>query len=180
MQELSMNILDIAENSIKAGAQLISILLEYIDDEKLILVIDDDGSGMTEEVASKVTDPFYTSRTTRKVGLGIPFIKMAAELTGGNLVINSELGKGTTVKTLFFYNSIDMMPLGNIGETIAVLLSGNPEIEFVYTIKRKDKEFVLDSREVKQLLGDDVAVSNAEVAIFIRDFTNEHSEHILL
>ena len=179
MQELSMNILDIAENSVKAGALLILVLLEYTDDKRLILTIEDNGKGMDEETVKKVSNPFYTSRTTRKVGLGIPFIKMAAEMTGGSFMIESKVGAGTNVKAEFFYEHIDMMPLGNIGETLSALISTNETIDFRYSVKCNGNEFVLDTKEIKDLLGG-VSLNNAEVAVFIRDYTNEHTEEVLI
>lgn len=177
MQELSMNILDIAENSVKAGAQLISIILEYIDEANLYLTIEDNGKGMDKETVNMVINPFYTSRTTRKVGLGIPFMKMAAELTGGSFEINSILNEGTTVKATFHYDHIDMVPLGNIGETMATLIGSKPEIDFIYSIKKNGNEFNLDTRELREIMGD-VPLNSAEVSVFIRDYTNEHTENL--
>ena len=173
-----MNILDIAENSVKAGARQISIRLSYPDDTNLLLSIEDNGKGMDAETVKKVADPFYTSRTTRKVGLGIPFIKMAAEMTGGSFVIDSTPGIGTTVRAEFKYGSIDMMPLGNIGETMSALISGNTGIDFTYTVNRRGDEFTLDTRELKDILGG-LSLEVPEVAIFIRDYTNEHTNSIL-
>lgn len=178
MQELSLNILDIAENSVKAGALLISILLEYIDSKTLILSIEDNGIGMNQESVNKVIDPFYTSRTTRKIGLGIPFLKMAAEMTGGGFSIESTLNVGTSVKATFLIDSIDMIPIGNIGETLSALISTNTEIDFIYTIRCNAKEFILDTRELKEIMGG-VSLSNAEVTVFIREYTNEHTQNIL-
>ena len=120
MQELSMNLLDVAENSVAAGAKLVHI--ELAVDEKarrLRLVITDDGKGMDPELAKRVTDPFCTSRTSRKVGLGLPFLKMAAELTGGQLTLESEEGKGTAVTALFCTDHIDMPPLGDVAASVA-------------------------------------------------------------
>ncbi len=178
MQELSLNILDISENSVKAGASLVTILLDYKQDETLFLSIEDNGKGMEKEVVERVLSPFYTSRTTRKVGLGIPFLKMAAELTGGNISIKSEPGKGTTISAEFHTDHIDMMPLGDMGGTMSVLISGNPHMDFVYTLKKDGKEFTLDSRNIKEIL-DGVPVESPEVAVFIREYTEENSRPIL-
>jgi len=118
-----MNLLDVAENSVAAGAKLVHIGLAV--DEKarrLRLVITDDGKGMDPELAKRVTDPFCTSRTSRKVGLGLPFLKMAAELTGGQLTLESEQGKGTTVTALFCTDHIDMPPLGDVAASVAGLI----------------------------------------------------------
>lgn len=177
MQELSMNILDIAENSVKAGASLVKILLEYGEDSTLLLKIEDDGSGMDKEVLERVTNPFFTSRTTRKVGLGVPFLKMAAEMTGGSFSIESETGKGTVVTALFHTDHIDFVPLGDMGSTVSVLISANAHMDFIYTIRRNGNEFVLDSREIKGIL-DGVPADSPEVAVFIREYTEENSREL--
>ena len=173
-----MNILDIAENSVNARAKSVSILLDYRPDSKLILVIEDDGKGMDQNTIDMVTDPFFTSRTSRKVGLGIPFLKMAAEMTGGNFRIKSEPGKGTVVKTEFWYEHIDMMPLGDIGSTMSALISGNPATDFLFRLRNKGNEFTLDSKEIKKILGG-LSVETAEVAVFIREYTTEHVQNVL-
>lgn len=172
-----MNILDIAENSVKAGAALVRITLDYGDDETLSLSIEDDGGGMTPEALSQVSDPFFTSRTTRKVGLGVPLLKMAAEMTGGSFSIESEKGRGTSVKALFHTDHIDLVPLGDIGSTMSVLISANPDMDFICAIKRNGGEFTLDSREIKQILGG-VPVNSPEVAVFIKEFTEENSREL--
>jgi len=173
-----MNILDIAENSVNASAKSVSILLDYLPDSKLILVIEDDGIGMSQNTIDMVTDPFFTSRTSRKVGLGIPFLKMAAEMTGGSFSIKSEPGKGTVVKTEFWYEHIDMMPLGDIGSTMSALISGNPATDFLFILRSRGNEFTLDSKEIKKILGG-VSVETAEVAVFIREYTTEHVLNVL-
>ena len=172
-----MNILDIAENSVKAGASLVKILLEYGEDSTLLLKIEDDGSGMDKEVLERVTNPFFTSRTTRKVGLGVPFLKMAAEMTGGSFSIESETGKGTVVTALFHTDHIDFVPLGDMGSTVSVLISANAHMDFIYTIRRNGNEFVLDSREIKGIL-DGVPADSPEVAVFIREYTEENSREL--
>jgi len=139
MQELSMNILDVAENSVRAGACLIGITVdEQPEADRLTVTITDDGCGMTPEQLQSVTDPFYTTRTTRRVGLGVPFFKQAAELTGGRFDMTSTVGKGTTVRAEFIRSSVDRMPLGEINETVAALIHANPGIDFLY-IRRLGK-----------------------------------------
>ena len=119
MTEISLNILDVAQNSISAGAKLIEIsVVADIKSDTLTVVIKDNGCGMDEEKLKKVIDPFFTTRTTRKVGLGIPFYKLAAENTGGTFNITSQLGLGTTVTAVFGLSHIDRMPLGDINFTI--------------------------------------------------------------
>lgn len=179
MQELSMSILDVAENSVRAGASLIEIT---VDDEprsdSLSVTISDNGCGMTPEQVKNVTDPFYTTRTTRKVGLGVPFFKMAAELTGGKLEIQSTVGKGTDLKARFVRSSIDLMPLGNINETISTLIHCNPHIDFVYKRRYEDAEMTLDTREFRRVL-DGIELNDPKVSRFIRDFLAENTSDLL-
>lgn len=179
MQELSMNVLDIAQNSVKAGASLTEITLD-IDDARglLALVVRDNGSGMDAETVRRVADPFYTTRTTRSVGLGLPFLKMAADLTGGALHIDSAVGVGTTVTATFTLGHIDLMPLGDMSGTVSALMQCNPDIDFVYTLRRADREFRADSREFKTIL-EGVPVSSPQVALFIKEYIEEHSQPIL-
>ena len=121
MPELSLNVLDVTENSTRAGAKLVSIRVTADHgSDTLTIQIEDDGCGMTKEQVEQVTDPFFTTRTTRKVGLGIPFYKYAAESTGGSFSIASEVGKGTTVTAVFTLSHIDRMPLGDISSTIHI------------------------------------------------------------
>lgn len=174
MQELSLNILDIAQNSVKANASLIEIIIgKNIQEKKLIIKINDNGCGMSPEMVHHVVDPFYTTRTTRKVGLGVPFFKMSAELTGGDFSITSELSVGTKIVSTYFYEHIDMMPLGDMAATMVSLISVNPHIDFVYSYKQGDDEFVMDTREIKVIL-EGVEINSNEVLIFIRDFINEN------
>ena len=131
MQELSLNVLDIAQNSVRAGARLIEIMVdEQPESDTMTITVADDGCGMTPEQAAHVTDPFFTTRTTRRVGLGVPFLKMAAEMTGGGLTIETAPGRGTTVCAVFGLTHIDRMPLGDIAATICSLIQCNPEIDF--------------------------------------------------
>jgi len=132
MQELSLNILDVAQNSVRAGATLTEITVdEQPADDRLTISIRDNGCGMAPEQVRQVTDPFFTTRTTRRVGLGVPLLKMAAELTGGSLEITSEPGRGTSLRAVFGLNHIDRMPLGDIAATICSLVQCNPDIDFL-------------------------------------------------
>lgn len=179
MQELSMNILDVAENSVRAGASLVEITVdEKKSSDLLYITISDNGCGMTPEQVKNVTDPFYTTRSTRKVGLGVPFFKMAAELTGGKFEIKSELGKGTVVEASFVRSSIDLMPLGNINETISSLIYCNPQIDFVYTRRIEDNEMTLDTREFRLILGG-IELSDPSVSKFIREFLTENTSDLI-
>lgn len=170
MTELSLNVLDVAENSTRAGARLVTIDIEAdTDTDYLTITIRDDGCGMSREQLANVTDPFYTSRTTRKVGLGIPFFKEAAELSGGTFSIQSETGRGTVVTAAFVLSSIDRMPLGDISSTIHTLVVYHPETEFVYNYCYNNKTFTLDTREFREVLGD-VAFDTPEVSQYIMEY----------
>jgi len=179
MQELSMNILDVAENSVRAGATLVEITVnEEPSEDVLSVTISDNGCGMTPQQVENVTDPFYTTRSTRKVGLGVPFFKMAAELTGGKLEIHSTVGVGTAVKADFVRSSIDLMPLGDINETISTLIHCNPLIDFIYTRRFEYEQMTLDTREFRRIL-DGIELSNPQVSKFIREFLAENTADLL-
>ena len=176
MRELSLNILDIAQNSISAGASLITIeVSENTTDNTLLIGIYDNGKGMSEEQVKSVIDPFFTTRTTRKVGMGIPLFKMAAEQTGGRLEIKSELGVGTEVRAYFKTDSVDFTPLGDVASTIQMLITMNTDRDFVYKHSVNEKEFVCDTREIKEILGD-VPLDTYEVSQWLKDFITENTE----
>lgn len=178
MQELSLNVLDIVQNSIKAKASFIIItIVKDVKSKTMEIVIDDNGCGMTKEQVLSVVDPFYTTRTTRKVGLGVPFFKMSAEMTGGSFIINSEPNIGTKITAKYHYDHIDMMPLGDMAATMITLISVNPNIDFVYRYKLNENEFYIDTREVKVIL-EGLPVNSNEVITFIRDFIIENQEEI--
>lgn len=173
MQEISLNILDIAENGVKAGASLVSITVtEEPAADRLTVIVEDNGCGMDAEQVARVTDPFFTSRTTRKVGLGVPFIKMAAEMTGGTFSIASTPGEGTTVTAVFVYHHIDRMPLGNMAETVGALVQCNPHMDVVYRHRVAQNEFAMDTREFRAVLGD-ISFEEPEVAAYIRSYLAE-------
>ena len=166
-----MNILDIAENSVRANASLIRITVSVQPKEDtLTIIIGDDGCGMTPEQVSRVQDPFFTTRTTRKVGLGVPFFKQAVESTGGSIQSDSEKGKGTTVKAGFGLSHIDRMPLGEISSTIQTLIVFNEHIDFRYTYEYGQESFVLDTREMREMLGEDISFKEAEISRFIKEY----------
>lgn len=174
MPEISLNVLDVAENSTRAGAKLVTITVDAnIADDKLTIIIEDDGCGMTMEQVSRVTDPFFTSRTTRKVGLGVPFFKYAAEGTGGSFTIESQVDAGTTVTAVFILSHIDRMPLGDITSTIHTLIIYHPEIDFVYHYKYNENTFTLDTRDFRQILGD-IPFNVPEISSYILEYLQEH------
>ena len=173
MKELSLNILDIAENSTKAKAELVEIAI-FENEELLTITIKDDGIGMTEQTLESVSNPFYTTRTTRKVGMGIPLFRFAAEQTGGNLKISSTHidsdmeHHGTTVVATFYKKHIDFTPLGDVISTITTLIQGHPNVDFLFTHSRGEMNVSLDTRELRAVL-EDVPLDTFEVLIWIKD-----------
>jgi len=168
MQELSLNILDIAQNSIVANATLIEIGIEVDTKDFLTITIRDNGKGMDAESVKNVINPFFTSRTTRKVGLGVPFFKQAAEDTGGSFHIESEVGVGTTIKAVFDTTNIDYTPLGEVWDTVAILIQMNETIDFVYTVKKDSEEFVCDTRQLKEIM-EGMPLSDLAVVQWIKE-----------
>jgi anti-sigma regulatory factor (Ser/Thr protein kinase) len=176
MRELSLNVLDVAQNSIVAGADLITIAVtEDTAADRLTIVIGDNGRGMTPEQLQKVRDPFYTTRTTRKVGMGIPLFRMAAEMTGGALDIQSEAGKGTTVTAVFALSHIDRMPLGDMTGTVTALIRLNPHLDFRYIQTVDGVSFEMDTRELRDILGD-VPLNDPDVMEWIGGYLKENLE----
>ena len=174
LPEISLNVLDVSENSTRAGATLVEIRVAASQaDDTLTIVIADNGCGMTPEQVSRVTDPFFTTRTTRKVGLGIPCFKYAAESTGGSFRIESEPGKGTTVTAVFGLSHIDRMPLGDMNATIHNLIVYHPDTDFCYTYEYDGKSFTLDTREFREILGD-IPLNSPEVSSYISDYLTEN------
>ena len=171
MQELSMNVLDVAENSVAAGATLVAITLS-IDTaaKRMTLTITDNGKGMPPEMAARVTDPFCTTRKT--------FLKMAAEMTGGALSIESTVGKGTCVTAWFTLGHIDLAPLGDMSATVAGLIQCSPDIDFVYTVQADGEQFAADTRELRAVL-DGVPLSEPSVALWLREYLAENTEQLL-
>lgn len=174
MPEISLNILDVAENSTRAGASLVEITVNAdFRTDRLTVVIKDDGCGMDEEQLSQVTDPFFTSRTTRKVGLGVPFFKYAAESTGGSFSIQSQAGAGTTVTAVFVLSHIDRMPLGDITGTIHTLAVYHPETDFLYRYCYNGESFEMDTRQFKEILGD-LPFDMPEISAYIKEYLTEN------
>lgn len=174
LPEISLNILDITENSVKAKATKIEIdVFASFKDDNLTIKIIDNGCGMTSEQLKNVTNPFFTTRTTRKVGLGIPFFKMAAESTGGSFDIESKVGLGTTVTALFKLSHIDRMPMGDIALTIWQLVTMHQEINFVFNYKVDDNGFTLDTNEFKEVLGG-ISFTEPEVSRYIKEYLKEN------
>ena len=178
MRELSLNIMDIAQNSVRAEATLIEIRCsENTAEHTLTLEVEDNGNGMSEEQIAAVTDPFFTTRTTRKVGLGVPLFKMAAEQTGGDFSITSALGKGTVTAATFHTDHVDMTPLGDMNSTISLLINSNPAMDIVYKRQVNDKGYTLDTRQMRDMLGD-VPLNNPDVALWISSFLQENEKDL--
>ena len=178
MRELALHLLDIAENSISAGARNILIAVEEnLHADRLKMVVEDDGKGMDAEMVASVIDPFVTSRTTRKVGLGIPLLKAAAEACNGSFFINSSPGKGTRVSVEFQRSHLDRMPLGNLAETLLSLVVGSPEIHWRFRYQVDDSVFEFDDQPIKQEL-DGIPLTEPAVLSFIREFLADGIEKI--
>ena len=180
MRELSLHILDIVQNSIAAFAKIIIIDIEADFTKDLLSVrMTDDGRGMNKEFLKKVTDPFVSTRKTRKVGMGISLFKMAAENSGGSFDISSKEGMGTVVMAEFMISSIDRVPLGEIDETMATLLMGSPKTDFVLNYKVKsqeqNREFNFDTREIKEEL-EEIPIDEYEVINSIKTYIKENIE----
>lgn len=182
MKELSLNILDIAENSVKAKASLVEISIEEQNDT-LTIKITDNGTGMTPETLKAVRDPFYTTRTTRKVGMGIPLLQFAAEQTGGRVdIISTHVdadkdAHGTTVVALFYKNHIDFTPLGDVISTVTTLIQGHPNVDFLYLHSVDGATVRLDTRELRAVL-EDVPLDTYEVLLWIKENLEEQYNSI--
>ncbi len=179
MKELSLHILDIIQNSIKANAKNIEVLIDESKKEnRLDIVIKDDGCGMSPEFLSRVRDPFTTTRTTRKTGMGISLFEAAAVQTGGGLSIESEEGVGTTLAVNFVLDSIDRAPLGNMASTMVTAIGGAPQIDFLYRHKTDKGEFKLDTKGIRETLGG-VPLDIPEVLQWINEYIKDGLSEIL-
>jgi len=180
VRDLSLHLLDIITNSISAGASHMMIRINADHQKDMLTIrIEDDGKGMSPEFLKKVTNPFSTTRTTRKVGLGLSLFKEACEITGGDLQIESALGVGTIVTAIFGISSIDRIPLGNTGETISGLISSFPDRDFAIVFSNdQGEESGLDTVDLRERLGD-VPLSEPDVYVFVRDYIQEQQQIIL-
>lgn len=173
MREIALHLLDIAENSVTANAHNITLLVcEDLQNDRLFASLTDDGTGMSAEMVANVVDPFVTSRTTRKVGLGIPFFKAAAEACNGSLAIFSELGKGTRLEVQFQHSHIDRMPLGDLSSTILTLFISYPAIHWIFNYKvisSTPESFTFDSGPIMAELGD-IPLTEPLVISFLKEY----------
>ncbi|MCK9625516.1 MAG: ATP-binding protein [Bacteroidales bacterium] len=174
MNDLAMHILDIVQNSISAGAKWIEIsVIENLVRDILNIIIKDNGKGMSAETVQKVTDPYFTSRTTRKVGLGIPLLKQSAIQSGGDISIESEVGKGTTIRANFVHSNIDRPPLGDLANAYVLLMSANPELNIVLNYSYNDNNYSISTEEIKEVL-DDVPLNNPSIVKMLNEMVSSN------
>ena len=170
--------MDIAENSVKAKASEIRIsITESVKDDKITILIEDNGSGMSKEFLEKVCDPFVTTRTTRKIGLGLPLLKQSALDTDGSFDISSEVGKGTKVFSSFRLSHLDRVPIGDIASTITTLIGSDDKIRYIYSHSTDSGGFVFDTDEVKEQIGD-IPLSTPDIIIWIGEYLKENLDEI--
>jgi signal transduction histidine kinase len=170
LEDLSLHLLDIAENSLEAGATVIEVVIdEDLRRNRLLLQVKDNGRGLDPEVRRQVLDPFYTSKTTHRVGLGLPLLAQAAKEAEGDLTIDSQAGKGTTLTAQFVYDHIDRKPLGDLAATLITLIAAKGlGIDISYRHRKNDEEFFFDTREIKEEL-QEVPINTPEVLNFLRE-----------
>ena len=174
MKELALHILDLVQNSITAEADLIQITVnESLTSDILTITLEDNGWGMDLKQAEAVKDPFVTSRTSRKVGLGIPLMLAACQRCDGDLIIKSQKNVGTKLTATFKHSHIDRAPIGNMAETIVCLLIGADDINFIYNHIVNEEKFCFDTKEIRQTLGEEVPLSSPEVLDWVKDYINE-------
>ena len=178
MEEFSLYVLDITMNSVRAGASEIDILLSE-KDGVLTFSVTDNGCGMKAEQVANLKDPFFTTRKTRAVGLGVPFLTMLAEQTGGGVDIISRHeseypeGHGTTVTATFGLGHIDFIPLGDMVGTVITLIQGSPTVDFTFTHEREHGKVSLSTKQLRELLGDEVSLADFEILEWIRGYLTE-------
>lgn len=174
MKEISLHILDLVQNSIRAGAKSIALRIEEdTGADTFAVTIADDGCGMPPDMAKAVASPFVTTRTTRKVGLGIPLFKAGCEGCGGSFTLESQEGKGTRLKGVYRRSHIDRPPLGNIVDTVLLLVTGNPALRFLYAHRVDGAAYELDTAELRRIL-DGAPLDAPEVIAFIKDFLSNN------
>ena len=182
MKELSLNILDIAMNSVRAGAKNVGIKIDETD-KSLVFTVSDDGKGMSEEFLKRASDPFCTTRTTRNVGMGLPLLKLAAQQTGGDTEIKSisedddRVNHGTVIKAFFYKNTVDFTPLGDIVSTLVTLIQGSPDIHWTFNHKKGGGDVSLDTAELENALGD-VPLDTPDVLVWIKEYLTEQYDSL--
>ena len=178
MKELSLHILDIVQNSVRAKATIIEIqITEDLEENIFEILIKDNGKGMEQELIDKVKNPFATTRTTRKVGLGIPLLLEACKRCNGNLEIQSEKEIGTTVRAYFDHNHIDRAPIGDIVNAITMLLLSSPEIRYIFTYIMNQRIFTMDTDEIKKIL-EGVPINDLTVIHWVKEYLEENLREV--
>ena len=179
MKELSLHILDITQNSIRAQAQLVKlVIVESPANNQLTIIIEDDGCGIPADRLQHITDPFVTTRTTRRVGLGLSLFKAAAEACGGYFEISSTVGVGTKVTGSFMRDHIDRAPLGNMADTVLNMVMSFGETDLYYEHDYNNQIFVFNTREIKETLEVE-SLNEAGILTWIREFVAEGLEEIM-
>ncbi len=175
MKDISLHILDIAQNSVTAGAKRIDLTLEE-EGGRVVLTVADDGCGMSPELLAHACDPFTTTRTTRKMGLGIPLLRMSAEQTGGSFSIESTQNVGTRTQAVFHSGHIDCPPLGDLADTVALLVQGAPQLRCVYTRRREGRGFTMDTQQLREQLGEGISLAEPEIVLWLREYLQEQEQ----
>ena len=175
MQDFAMHVIDLAHNSIRANATRLKIIIrECPSEDRFEISLEDNGCGMSEETVVKARSPFYTSRTTRKVGMGIPLLEGTTQQCLGTFTLKSQIGNGTIIKAVMSYQCIDRPPLGDIGSTIAMILQAAPDLGLTLEYGYEKEMFVFRSDEIHETLGDEVRIDDPTILLFIRDYVQEH------
>lgn len=178
MKNMALHIMDIIQNSITAQASELQLYFNEKTDLQIVeIILIDNGNGISPEYLKKVTDPYTTSRTTRKVGLGIPLLKQNAERTGGNLEIISEVNKGTKIKAVFHTNHPDCIPVGDIPGVIMLTIGANPKLEFKYMHSFDTKKYIFKTTEIREIL-EDVPINDVQVLAFIKETIQNNIEQL--
>jgi anti-sigma regulatory factor (Ser/Thr protein kinase) len=180
VRELALHLLDVAQNSLEAGARNVEIeVKEETEEDRLTIKVVDDGKGMGPELLSKVLDPFVTTRTTRRMGLGLPLLAAAAERCDGHIAIESAFGRGTTVTATFRRSHIDRAPLGDVSSTLIAVMLWQPPVHLLYRHSVDDRAFVFDTEEVQRQLGE-VPITHSEVIQWLRGSIKESIAELTL
>lgn len=178
MNDLAMHLLDIVQNSLTAAATFIRILIAECPADNIVrMEVEDNGKGMTPEQVSRLSDPFFTSRTTRKVGLGVPLLKQMAQGAGGGLSVTSAVGVGTTLAAWFEYNHLDRPPMGDMANAVILLVSANPQVDFEYTYRYNNNEYVFNTVEIKEAL-EGMPLNDVHVVKMLQEMITENQNDL--
>lgn len=174
MREISLHLLDLVQNSIEAGATSVKLEInENLNSDKMIIRVMDNGRGMDEKLRQLVIDPFITTRTTRRIGLGLPLMDMSTKRCGGYLDVDSTPGKGTVVEAMYQHSHLDRPPMGNLVETVKSILVANPELDFIYDHTVNDRRFTVSSRDLADTL-DGIPLTQPDVLVWLNGYLSDH------